>query len=66
MTSICELLAARAIVEADARSARYGGRFSRFDVRAGATRALAASGVVAERDATCRATLDEVIAGRSR
>ena len=56
-----ELLAARAIVEADARSAPYGGRFSRFDVRAGATRALAASGVVAERDAL-QSTLDEVIA----
>lgn len=54
------LLAARAVVEADARSAASGGRFSRFDIRAGATRALAASGVVQERD-TLQATLDEVI-----
>lgn len=45
-----DLLAARAIVEADARSACCGGRFSLFDVRAGATRAVAASGVVAPRD----------------
>lgn len=46
-----ELLAARAIVEADARSAPYGGRFSRLDIRAGAIRALAGSGVVAHRAA---------------
>lgn len=52
-----ELLAARATVEADARSACCGGRFSVFDVRAGATRAVAASGVVAP-----RADLDPVIA----
>lgn len=44
------LLAAMAVVEADARSASCGGRFSLFDVRAGATRAVAASGVVAPRD----------------
>ncbi|MGC5172075.1 AAA family ATPase [Microbacterium sp. DT81.1] len=56
-----ELLAARAIVEADARSAPCGGRFSRFDLRAGATRALAASGVVKERN-ELQATLDEVVA----
>jgi hypothetical protein len=43
------LLAARAIVEADARSSCCGGRFSLLDIRAGATRALAASGVVAPR-----------------
>ncbi len=54
------LLAAKAIVEADARSAASGGRFSLFDVRAGATRALAASGIVAER-ADVQATLNEII-----
>jgi exodeoxyribonuclease V alpha subunit len=56
-----ELLAVRALVEADARSAPYGGRFSHIDIRAGATRALAASGIVGEREAL-QATLDEVIA----
>lgn len=43
------LLAAQAIVDADLRSTGYGGRFSSFDIRAGAMRAVAASGVVAER-----------------
>ncbi|NYE18025.1 AAA family ATPase [Microbacterium immunditiarum] len=43
-------LAARAVVDADERSAACGGRFSRFDLRAGAIRALAATGVVADRD----------------
>ncbi|MCR2811295.1 MULTISPECIES: AAA family ATPase [unclassified Microbacterium] len=52
-----ELLAARAIVEADTRSAACGGRFSRFDIRAGATRALAASGVVQARE-DLQGTLD--------
>jgi nucleoside-triphosphatase THEP1 len=55
-----DLLAACAVVEADARSASCGGRFSLFDVRAGATRAVAASGMVAARDAL-QATIDEVI-----
>ncbi|MGC5224228.1 AAA family ATPase [Micromonospora sp. DT81.3] len=54
------LLAAQSVVDADARSTGCGGRFSRLDVRAGATRALAASGVVQEREAL-RATLDEVV-----
>ncbi|MFB8385577.1 AAA family ATPase [Microbacterium sp. NPDC055910] len=45
-----ELLAATAIVEADDRSTATGGRFSLLDVRAGALRALAASGVIADRD----------------
>jgi exodeoxyribonuclease V alpha subunit len=45
-----ELLAARAVVDADARSSAYGGRFSMFDIRAGASRAVAAAGVVAPRD----------------
>jgi len=44
-----ELLAARAIVDADARSTGTGGRFSDMDIRAGAIRAIAASGVRAER-----------------
>lgn len=51
-----ELLAARAIVDADARSTGTGGRFSVYDVRAGAIRAVAASGVIAE-----RADLEELI-----
>lgn len=45
-----DLLAARAIVDADARSTGSGGRFSSVDLRAGATRAVAISGVVAERE----------------
>ena len=51
-----DLLAAVAAVDADGRSAGNGGRFSMFDLRAGATRAVAASGVVAD-----RAILGEVI-----
>jgi hypothetical protein len=45
-----ELLAAKSIVDADARSTGTGGRFSEMDVRAGATRALATTGIVAPRD----------------
>lgn len=55
-----DLLAARAIVDADDRSAGYGGRVSLFDLRAGATRAVAASGVVAHRHAL-QATIDAVV-----
>lgn len=51
-----DLLAAIAVADADRRSAGNGGRFSRYDLRAGAVRALAASGVVAE-----RVLLDEII-----
>ncbi len=51
-----DLLTAIAIADADRRSAGSGGRFSLYDVRAGVTRALAASGIV-----TDRATLQEVI-----
>lgn len=51
-----DLLAAQALVDADQRSTASGGRFSLFDIRAGATRALARSGIVAPRD-----QLDEVI-----
>ncbi|GAA5196549.1 AAA family ATPase [Microbacterium jejuense] len=52
-----DLLAAQAVVDADERSTPCGGRFSIFDVCAGATRALSRTGVVAERD-----QLDGVIA----
>ncbi|MEV5068710.1 AAA family ATPase [Microbacterium sp. LMI12-1-1.1] len=45
-----DLLAAQAIVDADERSTSCGGRFSIFDIRAGAIRALSRTGVVAERD----------------
>ncbi len=55
-----DLLAAQAVVEADARSACSGGRFSLFDVRAGATRAVAASGVVAPRE-LLQSVIDDVI-----
>src|SRR5690606_4311473 len=53
-----DLLAAQAVVDADERSTSCGGRFSVFDIRAGAIRALSRTGVVAERD-----RLDGVIAG---
>lgn len=56
-----ELLAARAVVDADARSTGCGGRFSSFDVRAGATRAVAASGIVAHR-ADVQDLIDDVAA----
>lgn len=51
-----DLLTAIAITDADRRSAGSGGRFSRYDVRAGTIRALAASGIVAD-----RALLEETI-----
>lgn len=44
-----ELLAAKAIVDADARSTGTGGRFSEMDIRAGVIRALSEAGVVADR-----------------
>jgi hypothetical protein len=44
------LLAARAVVDADQRSTGCSGRFSMFDLRAGAMRAVAASGIIADRD----------------
>ena len=55
-----ELLAAMAIVDADARATGCGGRFSGYDLRAGATRAVAASGVVAER-ADLQVLIEEVV-----
>ncbi len=51
-----DLVASIAIADADRRSAGSGGRFSRYDVRAGVIRALASSGVVAD-----RVVLEEVI-----
>lgn len=58
-----DLLADIAVVDADERSTRCGGRFSSFDLRAGAVRALSRSGVVAPRD-ELTATID-AIAGRA-
>ncbi|WP_223169470.1 MULTISPECIES: AAA family ATPase [Microbacterium] len=49
-------LAAAAVVDADKRSVCSSGRFSPWDIRAGAIRALASSGFVAE-----RGLLDELI-----
>lgn len=51
-----DLLAAVAVVDADQRSTSSGGRFSTFDIRAGATRALSRTGIVAPRE-----QLDDVI-----
>lgn len=51
-----DFLAELAIADADGRSVSTGGRFSVFDVTAGAVRAIASSGVVADRK-----VLDEVI-----
>lgn len=45
-----DLLAAQAVLDADERSTSCGGRFSTFDIRADAIRALSRTGVVAERD----------------
>lgn len=54
-------LAEVALVDADSRAAANSGRFSAWDVRAGAMRAVAASGIVAERDAL-QPLIEEVIA----
>ncbi len=51
-----DLLVQMAIVDADARSVSSSGRFSSWDIRAGAIRAVSRSGVSAD-----RATLDELI-----
>ncbi|WP_235491960.1 AAA family ATPase [Leifsonia sp. Root112D2] len=50
------LLAAKAIVDADNRSTGTGGRFNVMDVRAGAVRAIASTGLV-----TDRSELDAII-----
>ena len=55
-----ELLAAKAVVDADARSTGSGGRFSLMDVRAGALRAIAAAGVIADRDNLAKLAEDVV------
>lgn len=51
-----QVLAQRAVADADARSVSSSGRFSAWDVRAGAIRAIAQSGVSADRE-----HLDELI-----
>lgn len=56
-----DMLAAKAIADADARSASSGGRFSECDIRAGATRAVAASGVVQDR-AVLQELIDDITA----
>lgn len=53
-----DLLAANAIADADRRSAGSGGRFSRYDIRAGVIRALASSGIVADRTVLAEAIED--------
>jgi len=58
-----DLLAEAAVIDADERSTRTGGRFSLFDLRGGAVRALSRSGVVAPRG-ELTATIEE-IAGRA-
>ncbi|WP_460633527.1 AAA family ATPase [Leifsonia lichenia] len=60
-----ELLAAKAIADADARSTGTGGRFSDLDVRAGAIRAIAASGVIVDR-ARLAPIVDEVTSYATR
>lgn len=59
------LLSAKAIVDADARSTGTGGRFSDLDVRAGAIRAVASSGVVADRQRLA-GVIDKVVAHATR
>lgn len=54
-------LARMALADADQRSMSCNGRFSRLDVRAGAIRAVAASGVIAARDAL-QPTIDDLVA----
>ncbi len=54
------LLAARAVVDADGRSTACGGRFSRFDLRAGAIRAVAGCCVVATRE-ELQPLIDDVV-----
>jgi len=60
-----ELLAAKAIVDADGRSTGTGGRFSDLDVRAGAIRAIAEAGLISERTQLDR-IVDEVISYATR
>ena len=60
-----ELLAAKAVVDADARSTSTGGRFSDIDIRAGAIRAIAASEVIAGNTELAE-VVDEVVALATR
>lgn len=55
------LLAARAVMDADQRSTSNGGRFSKFDLRAGAMRAVAGSGQIGDRE-QLQPLIDRVIA----
>ena len=55
-----DLVAARAVVDADGRSTGTGGRFSVFDVRAGVLRALATTGLITDRSALEQVTADLV------
>ncbi|CAM5282592.1 AAA family ATPase [Leifsonia shinshuensis] len=55
-----DLLAAKAVVDADARSTGTGGRFSKWDLRAGAIRAIASTGVNAPRT-QLEAVIDSVV-----
>jgi len=54
-----DLLARIALADADGRSTATGGRFSVLDIRAGAVRALAATGIVVDR-ALLDAAIDDV------
>lgn len=56
-----DLLAALAVADADGRSPANGGRFSQWDVRAGAVRAVAAAGVAGDRKAVA-VLVDDVVA----
>ncbi|MEN2739663.1 AAA family ATPase [Microbacterium sp. X-17] len=60
-----ELLAAKAIVDADARSTGTGGRFSDMDIHAGAIRAISSSGVIADRSQLAD-LVDEVVSLAAR
>ncbi|MGA0569070.1 AAA family ATPase [Rathayibacter sp. KR2-224] len=55
-----DLVAARAVVDADGRSTGTGGRFSVYDVRAGVLRALAATGIITERETLHQLVIDLV------
>lgn len=55
-----DLLSDAAVIDVDSRSTRSEGRFSSFDLRAGAIRALSRRGVIALRDALT-ATIDEIV-----
>jgi hypothetical protein len=55
-----ELLAARAVVDADKRSAQTGGRYSLFDVRAG--RCVRSRHPVLSRSAQLEETIEDVVA----